>query len=255
MPEFFSCPVCRNRVAGFAPLPSYYSDNARKHGYPYALDDHETINHSAYSCPVCVSSDRDRLYAAFFEPLFAALDRTRLHLFLEIAPSRAFAHWVKSHPHVAHRSCDLYMPEVDDRADICALPYADNTFDFVLCSHVLEHVDDVVKAASELRRVLRPDGVALLMVPICNVLTETYENPAVKTPEDRWKHFGQDDHVRLFARAGFVKTLETAGFHTSQVPVTNLMNEARCEVHGISPRSVIYIGTKEKAEERQASAA
>ncbi|MGO4563990.1 class I SAM-dependent methyltransferase [Rhizobium sp. 2YAF20] len=251
MAFFHACPVCRNRIPHFVPLPSYYIDKNAEHGFAYSPDDFETINHRAYSCPNCHASDRDRLYALFFSPVFQRLNQAQPFRFLDIAPGRALSYWLKSHPHVFYRSCDMYMPEADDKADIHNLPYEDGTFDFVLCSHVLEHVDDPVRATAEIKRVLKPDSIAMLMAPICLAIEENYENPAITTPEGRWKHFGQDDHVRMFSRSGFIDVIKQAGLAVQEIPVVEFLAPDVCDTYGISPRSVLYLGVKQRAEAQQ----
>lgn len=82
--------------------------------------------------------------------------------------------------------------------DLLAMDYPSAHFDFVLCNHVLEHIPDDRKAMSELYRTLKPGGTALITVPIKESLPETYENPAVESPDEREKHFGQWDHVRWY---------------------------------------------------------
>jgi SAM-dependent methyltransferase len=145
----------------------------------------------------------------------------------------------------------MYMPEADDKADIHNLPYEDGTFDFVLCSHVLEHVDDPVRATAEIKRVLKPDSIAMLMAPICLAIEENYENPEITTPEGRWKHFGQDDHVRMFSRSGFIDVIKQAGLAVQEVPVVEFLAPDVCDTYGISPRSVLYLGVKQGAEAQQ----
>ncbi len=94
----------------------------------------------------------------------------------------------------------------------------DQRFDLILCSHVLEHVDDR-KALSELYRILKPGGILLVMVPLIEAWAQSYENPDITSPEERTLHFGQNDHVRFFGRdirdriraAGFGLEEDTAG--------------------------------------------
>lgn len=243
MASFHACPVCRSRIEHFVPIPPYYLQKAVEHGFPYRAEQFETINTGAYSCPKCYSSDRDRIYALFFDALFSRLDRAKPFRFLEVAPARAFSRWVKTYPNILYRSCDLMMAEADDKADIHHLPYADNSFDFILCSHVLEHVDDPVRASSELRRVLDPQGVAVIMVPICLAISDTYENPAATTPEERWRHFGQDDHVRIFSKSGFVDVVRRGGFAVEELSVTDIVTPAACETLGLARQSVLYIAS------------
>jgi SAM-dependent methyltransferase len=63
------------------------------------------------------------------------------------------------------------------QGDICALPFADGSFDVVICSSVLYHewVLDVAGALREMHRVLRPDGVLLINVPAFNFLHSQHD--------------------------------------------------------------------------------
>ena len=79
------------------------------------------------------------------------------------------------------------------------MPFDDAAFDAILCSHVLEHVEEDRVAMSELARVLRPGGWLLVLVPLDVNRPETYEDPAMQSEEDRTRAFLQHDHVRLYA--------------------------------------------------------
>ena len=95
------------------------------------------------------------------------------------------------------------------KCDITNIGFENNYFDFIMCNHVLEHVVDDSKAMSELYRVLKPGGTALLTVPLAK---ELYEDYSIVKPERRVEHFGQWDHVRKYNLESFVKRLEMAGF-------------------------------------------
>jgi predicted SAM-dependent methyltransferase len=95
-----------------------------------------------------------------------------------------------------YMTADFQRPDVDVRLDIVSMPFADNAFKGIICSHVLEHVVDDRSAMRELSRVLDPDGWALVIVPIA--ARETYEDPAVVEPAARLREFGQEDHVRRY---------------------------------------------------------
>ncbi len=98
------------------------------------------------------------------------------------------------------------------RLDITRIPFADETFDIIICNHVLEHIPDDRLAMRELYRVLKPEGFALLQVPLSEVNRETYENPAVITEEERLEHYGQKDHVRIYGKKDYLMRLTGAGF-------------------------------------------
>jgi len=98
--------------------------------------------------------------------------------------------------------------------DVTSLRYADESFDLILCNHVLEHVPDDLKAMVEMRRVLKPGGIALLSVPIALTLEQTYEDPSAVSEEDRLRVFGQEDHCRIYGK-DFEHRLRKAGFQVA----------------------------------------
>ena len=95
--------------------------------------------------------------------------------------------------------------------DLTKLEFEDNSFDLVICNHVLEHIPDDKAAMSEIYRVLKPGGKGVITVPIKEDLENTYENDEITTPQDRVKHFGQWDHVRWYGM-DIKKRFEDAGF-------------------------------------------
>jgi SAM-dependent methyltransferase len=93
-------------------------------------------------------------------------------------------------------TADLIEP-ADLQIDIEHIPLPDGSFDIIICSHVLEHVDDH-RAIAEIARVLSSSGIAILLVPIAEGWKTTYENAQISTPSERELHFGQSDHVRVY---------------------------------------------------------
>lgn len=241
-PKYF-CPVCKSPVEKFNRLPDFYNQNLDKYGYIFSIFQSETMNRLGYSCPVCGASDRCRLYALYFqEELLVIPNNFKL---LDFAPSTPLSNLIKAnYPNINYRSADLMMPNVDDIVDLTDMSiYEDSSFDFFICSHVLEHVLDDRKAMSELYRILKPGHRGIVMVPILLSLSEDYENPEITTPEGRWKHFGQDDHVRMYSKPGFVNKLISTGFIVHQYDIDYFGKET-FEKYGIHPRSVLYIVEK-----------
>jgi SAM-dependent methyltransferase len=239
----FGCPVCGSAAKAFLPLSQIYYDKYDEHGYIHSIFLSETINRQAYFCPNCRASDRDRLYALYMQKDgYLRSGRKRV---LEIGPSKPLTRYIKSSfPSVHYRTADLYADGVDDHIDITNMSiYADGQYDFLLCSHVLEHVQDDEQAIAELYRVLSNSGRGIVMAPINLGLTDDYENRNITTPEGRWKHFGQDDHVRLYSKAGFTGKLKNAGFNVHEYGI-DFFGRDLFHLHGIHPRSVLYIVSK-----------
>jgi SAM-dependent methyltransferase len=101
------------------------------------------------------------------------------------------------------------------KIDLTDMQFHDNQLDVIICSHVLEHIPDDRKAMTEMHRVLRPGGFLLVMVPTYG--DNTYENWNITEPEERRRHFGQDDHVRKYGR-DIILRMEDVGFIVAEWP-------------------------------------
>jgi len=135
---------------------------------------------------------------------------------LHMAPEKAFLSRLKKMSHLDYTTCDLESPLADIKADICDLPFADASFDWVLCNHVLEHIPNDTKAMEELFRVLKPGGTALLQVPQDPMRKVTFEDNSVTDKAERTKIFGQYDHVRVYGMDYFEKLRKT-GFEVVEL--------------------------------------
>lgn len=238
------CPVCNRKVRKFIPLPDFYNENMEKYGYLYTLDDAETLNYGAYSCPHCTASDRDRLYALYVSKRLMEQGATNIAM-LEIAPSRPLSEMLKKTGKITLRTADLMMENVDDRIDITNMNcYAEGAFDAFICSHVLEHVPDDSKALRELFRILKPGGWGILMVPIILALDKIDEDPLLEDIAERWSRFGQNDHVRMYSRIGLVERAEGAGFVVRQYGQEYFGADV-FKKHGISVKSILYVVEKQ----------
>jgi SAM-dependent methyltransferase len=155
------------------------------------------------ACPRCGSLPRHRV-------LWLQLEREGVagRDVLHVAPEPAIAARLRD---ARVTSVDLEDPRADVRADLTALPMADASFDLILCSHVLEHVADDVAAMREMRRVLRPDGAALIQTPVNHDQPVTFEDPSITDPQERLRLFSQPDHVRVYG-PDVRDRLEAAGF-------------------------------------------
>jgi SAM-dependent methyltransferase len=245
----YYCPVCGCRVGAFLPIPSYYTDNLKKNGWPYKLGQGETCNHQSYSCPFCNASDRDRLYALYVQDYLARVRSDRIINIIDFAPSVPLSQFIRKRialleQDISYRTADLYAVGVDDKVDITNMKvYTDNQFDFFICSHVLEHVDDDKRALRELHRILKPGGRGILMVPIILGIEEIDEDPSIADVAERWRRFGQFDHVRTFSKGGFLERVREAGFLIHQYG-KGFFGERLLTQVGITSQSVLYVVEK-----------
>lgn len=197
------------------------------------------MNAKEFSCPYCFSSDRDRLYASYLAISNFNKD-TRI---LDIAPSRSLSSWIRKKLPGKYITADLFMEGVDYKVNVENMDvFESNNFDLIICSHVLEHVPNDQAAMNEIYRVLKPGGHAIMMVPILNSLDSVIEDPTEANINERWRRFGQDDHIRLYNSLGFSSRLNKAGFAVKTIIAGNLL--PNCRTIGINPSSVLYIAGK-----------
>lgn len=240
------CPVCTKTFPNFIPIAEPYVRFQHEINVPYSLEDFETINLGGYGCPHCEASDRDRLYALYVRDHLKWPAGELLRV-LDIAPGKALARWLRALPDVDYRSGDLDPELADEQVDICDMPqFEDGSFDLIVCSHVLEHVADDRRAMRELCRVLSPQGRAILMVPIMTTATHTDEDVSITEANVRWQRFGQGDHVRMYCKADWLARLQSSGWDVSQYDA-NVIGPAVFREHGITERSVLYVGNKRAA--------
>ena len=159
-------------------------------------------------CPGCGSVERHRILWLYLQRETDILTEPRS--ILHLAPEGVLAAVLQRH-NIDYVSGDLEPGRAMEVMDITALPRPDDTFDAVLCNHVLEHVPDDGAAMREIHRVLRPGGLAIMQHPIDTSRAETFEDPDIVAPDARMQAYGQEDHVRLYGR-DFADRLVTAGF-------------------------------------------
>jgi SAM-dependent methyltransferase len=161
-------------------------------------------------CPACGSLERHRLLALAVQKGLVSFDgKNILHFAAEATTRRltttARCYKTSSYPDRGTANYNFNIESIDLPAE---------SYDIIICSHVLEHVDDR-KALKELHRILSPGGTLVVMVPIIEGWERTYENENVVTERDRHIHFGQFDHVRFYG-ADVRQRIRDAGFELSE---------------------------------------
>jgi predicted SAM-dependent methyltransferase len=171
--------------------------------------------------PSTLSLERHRLIWLYLknETDFFSASKKVLHL----APEQCFLKLFKAQKNLNYITADLYSPIADVKADICDLPFEENSFDVVFCNHVLEHIEDDKKAMSELYRVLKPGGMGIFQIPQDLTLETTYEDFSITSEEERKKHFGQYDHVRVYGKDYFNR-LRAVGFKVNEIDYSKTLS-------------------------------
>jgi len=185
----YQCPVCNKKLRKFIP-----------------------VFESELLCPNCGSLARNRrLYCLLREEFLR--DNIKI---LDFSPSRCLYRKLKNVKFIAYTANDFCGEFIADKnMDITDLDEFDHSFDLIICYHILEHIKDDVKAMSELFRVLKPDGTAIIQTPFKE--GDIYEDASIISDENRRIHFGQEDHLRIYSVDGLCRRLESTGFTTKVI--------------------------------------
>lgn len=217
------CPICGSRYRTFLP---YGRINPR----PNAL------------CPSCLSLERHRLIWLFLKAKTNFFSQ-KLNV-LHIAPEQCFMNRFEKIHGDGYITGDIESPLAKVKMDIHRMPFQENTFDVVLCNHVLEHVQDDIAAMGEIRRVLKPGGWAVMQVPFFSPVPETtFSDPSITDPREREKAFGQDDHVRKFGK-DYALRIQKSGLVPEANTFAATLSPADCKKFGITSNEILYRGIK-----------
>ena len=170
---------------------------------------------------------------------------TSRHKVLHFAPEQAFYKRFRKLKNLDYTTTDLESPLADVKADICNLPFEDNSFDFILCNHVLEHIPDDTQAMKELFRVLQPGGTAILQIPQDLEREITFQDDSITDPKERGKIFGQYDHVRVYGRDYFEK-LRRIGFEVEEVDLTSKLDPQIIDKYRLAEGEIIPVARKRR---------
>jgi len=162
---------------------------------------------------------------------------------LHFAPEQAFYKRFRNLKNLDYTTTDLNSPLADVKADICNLPFEDNSFDFILCNHVLEHIPNDTQAIHELYRILKPGGAGIFQIPQDLSRETTFEDNSITDPKQRAKIFGQYDHVRIYGRDYFDK-LKKVGFKVEEIDYTKSLSHREIERYRLPKGEIIPLVRK-----------
>ena len=119
----------------------------------------------------------------------------------------------------------LFYKRIDNtikNEDATCLSFSNNSFDAVIGNHIMEHIPHDIKAMTEIYRVLKPGGRAILQVPYSTKISTTIEEPAICDAKKQSALFGQKDHVRIYTLPGYINRLQHCGFKVSVIEYSDL---------------------------------
>ncbi len=195
--------------------------------------------------PSTLSLERHRLMWLFLKNETSFFTSSKKIKTLHIAPEQCFLKIFKKQKNLDYVTSDLESPIADVKADICNLPFKDDSFDVVFCNHVLEHIPDDKKAMQELFRVLKKGGFGVFQIPQDMSRENTFEDASITDKEERTRVFGQYDHVRVYGRDYFNK-LRSIGFKVDEVDYTQRITPKELERFCLMKNEILPVCYKEK---------
>lgn len=199
-------------------------------------------------CPRCRSNDRDRFFWLYLEKnpglLFPGMK------ILHIAPEAVYYKRFRKIPGVQYVAGDKFIlqfkntyPKGTVYVDLLDIPFESNAFDFIYCSHVLEYIKDDAKALSEMYRVLKPGGHAIISVPINFGHAHTEEDETITDPKEQERLYGDTGHIRYYGE-DYAERVRQARFQTLFEPVRDFITPEMIRKCAIKPQDVVHLCKK-----------
>lgn len=235
-PRAKRCGVCGTQVARFLPYRGGWES------LPNLMQALDIVGSDVenFECPSCGSHDRER-HLLLYLSATGLLSDLRGKNVLHFAPERRLPKKILDVAPACYVKCDLYPQEPGMvRVDMVSMPFPDSSFDMVIANHVLEHVDNDIAALSEIRRVLRVGGHAILQTPFCRKLHRTWEDAGITDEKSRLEAFGQEDHVRLYGRDIFER-FSSAGLESRVIAHHDALGQIDAGASGVNPEEPLFL--------------
>ena len=198
-------------------------------------------------CPCCDSTDRERLLYIFIKKnlnyIFEKTEKSKTTTVLHIAPEKNLSKLINNNNQINYITSDLHSPYVDLKMNIENILFKDNVLDLIICNHVLEHVQNDLRAMSEFYRVLKKGGFAILQVPIFFEDKPTYEDFTIVSPASRLEAFGQEDHLRIYG-SDYKNRLEKSGFKVNLINIKDILDDYEINKNALLKNEIVFFCQK-----------
>jgi len=211
------CPICGHALKSFLP-----------------------IEKGELLCPACGSGKRHR---RLFLLLRRELSSQNIGSILDFSPNKGFHHYAKKLFGALYQTTNFDPTDKTDfHFDITRIESPDDRFDLIFCYHVLEHIPEDIQAMRELFRILKSGGCCYIQTPFKE--GAIYEDATIVTPEDRLKHFEQEDHVRIYSVDGLTHRLKSVGFLVDILHYQSSRNPEEAKKYGFKDEEFIIRAKK-----------
>ena len=211
------CPICEMNFKKFIPL------------------NYQAVD-TNYLCPRCGSAQRQRLLWLYLSARCLILSDHPV--LLHLSPRSCLVHKLRSIRNLTYVTSDYEKKTMDRQFDLRNIQEQNDTYDIIVCYHIMEHIQEDIKAMREIYRILKPGGVALFQVPFWD--KDTFENPEIRTSEDRRVAFGQGDHVRIYGYDDFTLRLSKSGFTVTPVRYAGQLGPQICRKYVLNEDEIIF---------------
>lgn len=231
----YICPFCNHTSTELTPIglnfPVLFEKEVIGGGYRLG------------GCQNCSSTDRERLIYIFLREKLKIFQSDKNKKILHIAPEINLTEKLLTFGFSEYICGDLfaYGYKYQDHVrniNILDIPFDKDTFDLIICNHVLEHISSDQLAMKEILRVLKGSGIAILQVPISKSSEKTFEDFSITDPRQRELAFGQFDHVRIYGQ-DYPEKLKQSGFVVTRVNISHEFAQ-----YGLNQDEDIFVCTK-----------
>jgi SAM-dependent methyltransferase len=232
-----TCYICGQNFSSFLPYQGLKDESCFVQTLDIIGSDMQN-----FSCPHCWSHDRERHLFMYLDALglWEKLKGDVLHF----APERHLCAKIRELNPRRYIMGDLFSDDPSvEKIDVTAIDYPDKSFDFVICNHVLEHIEDIDTALKELFRILKRGGYAILQTPYSAILENSFKDKNIHTDALRKVFYGQEDHVRVFGQDLF-NMLKAQGFTLELQRHQIVLAAFDCQKFGVNCREDLILVQK-----------